>query len=758
MIFSRDVLIATIGYAAVALVLTQVPLFHSLGYESSFVMALVVSVVAGPAAIRRIRFVYAETELSDDLAAVGTLRAARRAFPAMILPLAAPFVLLLGNAAFVKNCAIGEGIGFFLLLPVVTAVFATSLAFFCAVHYARPRLVYFLLMALSLVYAGALGYWTPAVFSYNFFYGYFPGFTYDEGMRITQPLLSFRVATIGLAGVLLWLGYLLVINTNRSMSVRQKGLALLRAMAGPGQRVFSLSVLALGVILVVFRCELGYEADASFIRGRLGGEYDTEHFAIYYPAGLYSADDLRRIADEHEFRFAQLVAALQTKNPGRIESYIYPSASVKKQLIGAGSTNIAKPWLHQVHITAQSLQATLRHELTHVVAGAYGVPVVHASPRMGLTEGLPMALEAVYGSRSLHTYAAAMMQQGIAPDITGLMSSWGFAVQSPSVSYVLAGSFCRFLIDRYGIGKLMIMYGNADWKEQYGRPLSLLIADWKAYLGDEEVTPEDLKATDVLFRDPALIFKQCPRFVGETNGDASRMFAAGEYAKAESLYALAYDNGHGLESLSGLAMAALRLGAYDTVTAVIGRAEESDPHPARYLPLAVARGDAYWGKGDRQSALRCYAALRIVDLTDAYTEASGVRFLAVQDDSLQQLYARYFLSTGPDSVRAQFLDSLMRKTGPSPLLLYLRGRMALKMGAYDEAIALLSSCSFADIDRVLETLRIQSIGIALYQQGKYDRARVVLWESLNADDGEATEQGVYDWIERCDWKRGGGGR
>jgi tetratricopeptide (TPR) repeat protein len=91
-----------------------------------------------------------------------------------------------------------------------------------------------------------------------------------------------------------------------------------------------------------------------------------------------------------------------------------------------------------------------------------------------------------------------------------------------------------------------------------------------------------------------------------------------------------------------------------------------------------------------------------------------------------------------------------------PVIRFLRGRLALKMNRYDEAVQIFSSFSIFEDDPFLEALRFQSMGIALFRRGDYDAARTQFWTSLNFDDSDATEHGIDEWIDRCEWKLGRG--
>ncbi|MEK7250297.1 MAG: hypothetical protein AAB209_07745, partial [Bacteroidota bacterium] len=332
-----------------------------------------------------------------------------------------------------------------------------------------------------------VGYFAPAIFSYNFFFGYFPGLTYDEALDISMSLVLFRILTLILAGALVWMARLLLKHTNINDAVWEKGVTLLGAMV-QGRNVFVTAAIATLVIVTWwFRGELGFDSTSSFIQKRLGEHYETEHFRIFYSRESYNDDEIKWVAAEHEFRLKQITYAMSLPFKGKIESYIYPSTEVKQRLMGAGNTNVAKPWSQQIHITKQSLEATMKHELVHVLVAPFGLPIINASLSAGLVEGVAMAIEWDWGNRTLHQYGAAMKRFGVSPDISAMMTITGFASQSSSVSYVLAGSFCRYLIDTYGIRNMMLLYRSNNYERIYDKPLSELISEWQNFLSTIQI-------------------------------------------------------------------------------------------------------------------------------------------------------------------------------------------------------------------------------------------------------------------------------
>jgi hypothetical protein len=741
----------TIGalYLAAAVVCSRVPLLNYLGYESSFVFALLASIVSGSAVIAAAQRALGAPDgagWSDKRA--GTILRQQLSTHALLLLI--PLAVLSANALLVKNCAWWEGLAFYLLLPVISVWFAAALGLFCAVHYRHGRLIFFGVMIVSFLYSLLLGYATPAIFSYNVFYGYFPGLSYDEVLGISLPLILFRLLTVGLGALLAWLAILLVRSSKATDTTWQKGRALLRTLFTPAWRVVTVSAALVLLVLWIFRCEMGWESTAGYLQSQLGDRYDTPHVTLYYPSSALSPAAIRRIAGDHEFRLAQLGRDFGVPVP-HVESYLYPDAATKQRLIGAGNTNIAKPWSGQVHFALQSLESTLKHELTHVVAAPFGLPVIRASLSTGLVEGLATAQEETWLNRTSHQYAAALLKFGPKVDLPRLLSFSGFTAQNTALSYIVAGSFCRYLMDAYGVKPLLAVYGSTDFTDAFGKPLPDLVAEWERFLGRMRVEDRERDVLESFFREPPIFHKTCARVIAGRNAAARSALAKREYARALALYRTSFEEAGGYEAFSGLLVTMVRMGSFSAAVRLSDSVIAGSRRPAQYLPLALWCGDARWAAGDTGGARELYLHLRNADLSDRLTEGASVRLLALDDSLHRELLLRFFLSDGPDSVRLALLGS--RSPDRPVLLRYLAGRTLAVAGDHASALALLEDLDLSPLSPSLERLRRKSLGEEDYLLGNYEAARTAFWLSLDGLTSEAATIKAREWVTRCDWMK-----
>src|SRR5262249_17258685 len=144
----------------------------------------------------------------------------------------------------------------------------------------------------------------------------------------------------------------------------------------------------------------------------------------------------------------------------------------KARLMGARDVEMAKPWRLEIYIDHRPFPHTsLRHEIAHAVASAFGDPVFGVASRRvlglpllvspGLIEGLAVAIDwpGSYDRPTPHESVRTMQALGNQPSVGALLGLSFFSVSSAR-SYTTAGSFLRFLLDEYGAPRLRALYEN----------------------------------------------------------------------------------------------------------------------------------------------------------------------------------------------------------------------------------------------------------------------------------------------------------
>lgn len=710
-----------------SLVCTQIPLLNYLGFEFSVIMAIVGGYCAGLVTLA-LAPRYSENTYRHFAMSAG----------AGLILLLSPLVVISVNALFVRNCSFADGLMFYVLGPVPAAVFVVALAVLVSALVNRWRktlLTIAVILVLSHILVVTLI--APQIFAFNPILGYFPGITYDESLQIGSSLFQFRILTVLLT--------LAIVFAANMITDRRAGRNV--------SRTRRIVLLAGGVLLAStywFSDDLGFSSSEGFIRGELGGEYHSEHFTLVYPKNSLTAEEVERLAARHEFYFSEIARDLRTAPRRKITSFLYASAEQKGRLIGAAGTNIAKPWRRELHVNLNDVSRVLKHEMVHIVAADFGFPLLRISLNSGLIEGLAMAVERVEYDETLHRLSAQIFATGLRPDVESLFSVSGFLKSHGGTSYVLAGSFCRYLIDQYGMRRFKWLYRTGSFESFYNKELSVLIAEWRTFISQPEPSMTERTRAAYMFRRPSLFGKECARVIAEINEATRNAIRKGDFELAVESSRRSLDLSRSPEAILQHTSALLRSGRAEEAVAY-GSAALADSMMAHtLLPMYLTIGDAHWKMGNVLEAGRLYEALYSVHLSPLYDEACGVRRFALRDSEGLQ-WKEFILGEVPDSSRIAWLESKL--TSGSPLVPYLLGKELMAANRMADAQKILLLLRPMNVG-VLEFFRMRRLAAVHLELKEYQKAKMLFWESMNHTTKESHRIENEEMIRWCDWLEG----
>jgi len=716
----------------VSLVCTQVPLFNYLGFEFSALIALLAGYGAGLLVFSFSR----EQELNGRPYPLYRYSAA-----AALLLLVSPLVVISLNALVVKNCSFAGGAVFYVLGPTPAVLFGASLGVLIVSLTSRWRKTLF-----SILYVAILAQilvvtlTTPRIFAFNPLLGFFPGITYDETIAVESRLILYRIVTLVMAAVMVLLsGALSAFRKGNRSASRARPIELLSLGAG-------FAILAAAFF---YSDEWGFSSSEESIQRELNGMYSTDHFIIIYPAEMLSKERVRAIALRHEFYFSLIAKELRAAPSRKIRSFIYGSAEQKGKLIGASGTNIAKPWLWQIHVNMGDIDRVLKHELVHVMAADFGFPLLRIGLNPGLIEGLATAVERVEYDETVHRLAAQIFAIGLEPDVGGLFGVSGFLKSHGGTSYVLAGSFCRFLIDQYGTRRFKWLYRTGSFSTFYNKELPALIAEWRRFIEGPKPSAQEKMRAAYLFHRPSIFGKECARVISGINEETRSFLGNKRFDEAVESSRRSLDLSRTPEAILQYATALRRAGRPEEVLAFGLEALNDSSIAHSLLPLHLILGDAYWSLGNRQEANRMYEALYGIHLSPAYDEACGIRLASLRDAGEAKL-REFVLGDIDDSLRTGWLKKRLSPKPGSFLIPYLLGRELMNSGQTKEAMEVLLRLGPVRVG-VLEFLRLRRMGRMSFDLGNYEEAKVYFWESLNHTTKESHGLETREWISRCDW-------
>jgi tetratricopeptide (TPR) repeat protein len=515
--------------ALLAALLDALPLFNLLGYDFSFAMGLATALAGvdiGHGTVVSSR--RAGRELSPA-------RAASEAIVATWAVLVIPLLLSLANALRVRNCNLQAGLAFFALLPACTGAYAagTGAVVASVVRGRSGRIAAFALPFMSVAWALWRLYRDPAVFAFDPFAGYFPGPIYDEALRPPMRLVWYRLANAT------WLATAIATTDWLCRGSTDAQLRPARDLLKPR---LALVVLLLAGSLGWYeaRGALGFHIRRADLVKTLPRETRSEHFVLRSDRTAESDADIALAMQDLEFRYFQLQKLLGVEPRLPVRVYRFPSASAKKDAVGAATTLFARPWSSEIFVQADRFPAQrLRHELAHVFASAFGDrlfgvslawhfhgPIPWPTLASGLVEGLAEAadFDNPDGRATTHEEAAAMLALALAPDLRRSLGS-GFTFESGPRAYTIVGSFSRYLLETYGAEKLRALYRSAgDSIRVYGRDLPSLESEWRAFLARLPIDANSRADAEETFRRPAIFQKVCARELAARVAEAHSMW------------------------------------------------------------------------------------------------------------------------------------------------------------------------------------------------------------------------------------------
>ncbi len=430
----------------------------------------------------------------------------RDAFKLQLGLLLIPWILLSITVLWRPNCDYLRGLLFFVIFPPVSVALGVTLAGALeAIHLRRPRL-WFVGLGVALI-VGPIFYdlrWHPQLYTYNHVFGGILGPLYDEALAVRPGLFVFRAVSVLWA---LWLygvvRFYQALWAERFVWYKaQAALTLLLAIC-------YLNADSLGFNTTTVQLAQALPAQASW--GQVVLHYNTRFLkpeaAVWYA---------RKAAYFYE-RFSRQFGVV---DPEPVHLWVFGDPDQRAQLTGARYTSVALVWLAQpqVHLWQEAFERTVAHELVHVAARRWGI--LGISPRIGLVEGLAVALEPPDGTPSLHEQAAVAwvraqdQGQPFVDQVAALMTPQGFWTSRSAVAYTLAGSFVRFLWERYGAEPLQQVYRGSSFQVAYGQSLEALLRQWQQML---RALPAIDRGTWAYvkrrFAVPALIERRCPHYV-----------------------------------------------------------------------------------------------------------------------------------------------------------------------------------------------------------------------------------------------------
>lgn len=774
---SRRLFVWCVILAIVAGVLATLPLFGVLGYEFSFVIAIVGCIAAFNLSanwVNRARHVRRPSEEQIPSAGALTFALVLSGCLLSLVPLIPALVIISLNAFRVTNCDWFFGFHAFLVMPMLSAVLASILSLTIALWMeGKGRLAFALciLLALASVALSLFHFYNnPAVFSYNPIVGFFPGNLYDESIAFEAPFYWARLLHVSLAlAALGWVAFFLDTGSLR----------LTRHRCPKGTRAWALLFFVASVI-VASVCyarsgTLGFLVKTNDVNEALPGRFETDHFIIRYPLGGVIERDIQLIAEDHEFRLSQVANTLGATPARKITSYYFDSAATKHRLMGARNVYMAKPWRSEIYINhAPFPHPVLRHEIAHVVSGEFGSALFKVSAsgpfdlpikfNVGLIEGIAVAADwpdRFSHSLTPHQNIRALIELDMLPPVETLFST-GFFAFSSSRSYTVSGSFVRYLLETYGIDPLQKVYANGgDFSSVYPKPEKTLIQEWYDMVSSIELPKGAAEVVRERFRRESIFKRPCPHAVAKARLDMATLESKGLRQKAIKIADKLCD-AVPKEPAYQIHRNRLRIRAGQTIPAlaslqdIVNRSETVSSHIRSDALLIMVRESVR--NGNTEKADQLLELAQSLPLDDGKARLINVSRLILNHQGpalpalLSYLWGHHSsISTEPSLYLARAARALHLEPD-LPLAHYLLARQLFRKGDPAATSQALMNAVELGLPRLIEREAARMLAASAYQANNRDYLDKAIAILGDAKQPEVVRLYAADWMERLEWK------
>ena len=185
----------------------------------------------------------------------------------------------------------------------------------------------------------------------------------------------------------------------------------------------------------------------------------------------------------------------------------------------------------------------------------------------------------------------------------------GFWGHAGSRSYLLAGSFVRFLVDTYGIDKFKGAFPTGNFVKHYAKDLLALEAEWIKFLETVPLRDDDVAYATYRLKRQSVFEQVCAHEMAALRDTAWQAYYRKNFTTAmETFEVMLSDEPDNLSTLWGLMYTAYRMLDYDKALSLATRIANKED--TRFSPEAMLlKGDIYWLSGKYEQAINAYTAV-----------------------------------------------------------------------------------------------------------------------------------------------------
>ncbi len=583
------------------------PLLNTLHYEVSAINAILISLFAGYTTL----FYNKKRIEAEDLFLLE-----KKYFLHLFGLFIIPFVISLISTIICQNCPISEGIYLYLIIVAPSLIIGSTIAIFASFITKRfPYLLFTFLWILLLFSFVPELYFNPQIYFYNPIFAYFPGTMYDQNIEISKTLLFYRIINVVFAVAVLF-----VIK----VFVKSKKVSKLIIIS---------MVMVFYLMFGLAKSSLGFSTSIEKIKQEVKGFAETEHFKIIFPGNI-SETEKKLLIFNHEFYYNEIKNLLNIELKNKITSILFKTGAQKKLLFGSGNADVAKLWMNQIYLNYENYDNSLKHEIAHVFSSpiATGLFKMPDNYNPAMLEGFAMAIENNFDDFDIDYLTALAIENNYKVSLKNLFSNFSFFTKTSSLSYLYAGSFIKYLAEKYGWRKVKLLYSNLHFKKIYNKNISLLESEYLKYLKNKKYK-NNKPASNLYFGRLPLVKRICPRATAKGIKNAWKLFKEKDYIKALEKFEQVYQYSKTYSSLFGIVETSIKLKNFKKAKKLLESEINNYKNTAYYYSLENILGNVYANIGEKELAEKIFTELARQNPRYNYRNIALVKLFLLQNNT-----------------------------------------------------------------------------------------------------------------------------
>jgi len=377
-----------------------------------------------------------------------------------------------------------------------------------------------------------------------------------------------------------------------------------------------------------------FQTSINDLHRQLGKKVITKHFQIYLPSEL-TTEHIFFIQQLHEFYYEEIKLSLGEHIDGKISSFIFRNSDEKRELFGAGNADVSKPWSKQIFIEYDNIQSVLKHELAHIFSRNFSSNFLMLADKYNpaMIEGFATAIENNFHGNDNYYAASLLYKSNYKIKFKELFSSFNFFYHTPSVGYLYSGAFIRFLMEKYGLHKVKLLYGDINFEKHFRKNIDALEKEFFEFI-DEKKYEFNPHRVQLYFSGLPLIRKVCARQVSNQLKHIAIEISKNNYISASQQYRKLYSATTNMQALSGLIYSLRRQHKYLEAKKLILKEINKSVGTGYYFFLKIQLADLLFLTSHFSDAERTYCEIIKMDLNFEYNVHSSFRLELLRKNKL----------------------------------------------------------------------------------------------------------------------------